>query len=347
MLRIPRGSLIGGGAMSGLFFEASLAPARAAEAAASNVDTSCMLMILAGALVFALGALFATGASRRRLQCALEKLATLAAAETPAAWIPTGVDSIDRVARTILDFDRRLAEKRERIAAGQDEIRAAEAHGRAMDRELHHRVNNTLAMIQGVANITARAAPDFDSFRAAFSERLHCLGRISTLVVSRSWASTPMHQLAQTAMDCGDEHISARIDLSGDDVALGSDVALALGMALHELYSNAVRHGALSNDLGRVRLAWRAIREDKPRIVLTWIETGGPPPDDSAGSGVGLYLVRHVLARQFEGEARICMEPRGLRAEISASMLEPEVGAHEVLAPTGTPQTPGASPGAQ
>lgn len=348
MRRIPTTLLIGCGSVSGLFFESLLAPACAAELGAPAVDLSFVSTILAGALVFTIGALFAAGASRRRLLRAQEKLAALAAAETPAAWVPTGVDGIDRVARTIVDLDRRIAEKRQRIAAGQDEIRAAEAHGRAMDRELHHRVNNTLAMIQGVANITARAAPDFDSFRAAFSERLHCLGRISTLVVSRSWASTPMRQLAQTALDCGDEHMRARIDLSGDDdVALGSDVALALGMALHELYSNAVRHGALSNDAGRVRLAWRATREDEPHIALTWVESGGPPPDDAAGSGVGFYLVRHVLARQFEGEARISMEPQGLRAEISASRLQPEVGSHEALAPIGAQQAPAASPGAR
>ena len=335
---------MGGWAAGALFSGAAIAPACAAEAGGAAMDISVAATILASALVLALGVLCAAGASRRRLGRALDKLAALAAAEPPAVWVPTGVESVDRVARTILDLDHRLAEKRQRIAAGQDEIRAAEAHGRAMDRELHHRVNNTLAMIQGVANITARAAPDFDSFRAAFSERLHCLGRISTLVVSRSWARTPMRQLAQTAIDCGDEQMRARVDVSGADVALGSDVALALGMALHELYSNAVRHGALSNDAGRVRLAWRATREDEPRIALTWVETGGPPPA-AAGSGVGLYLVRHVLARQFEGEARICMEPQGLRAEISAAILEPEESVvPQADSPIESPRTPAASP---
>lgn len=344
MRRSPTGLMIGVGPAGALAFDAAASPACAAGSGAQGFDTNFAAMILAGALLLSIGALVAALASRRALLRAQEKLAALATTRAADAWTPTGVDSIDGVARTLLDLDRRLAEKRLRIAAGEDEIRAAEAHGRVMDRELHHRVNNTLAMIQGVANITARAAPDFESFRAAFSERLHCLGRISTLIVSRSWTSTPLRQLIETAIDDGGSGPRERIDVSGDDVALRSDVALALGMALHELYSNAVRHGALANDAGRVRLTWRAIHDANPQVALTWVERAGPPPDEGAGSGVGLYLIRHVLARQFEGEARIFMERDGLRAEIAAAMLEQGDVRPDIAPPIEAPQAPAASP---
>jgi two-component sensor histidine kinase len=344
MWHFPAGLVMGVGAAGPFVLGIAASPARAAESGPQTIEASFATAILAGALLLSLAALVLALRSRYALLQAQKRLAALAGKSAAGAWTPTGVDDIDGAAQAILDLDRRLVEKRRRIAAGEDEIRAAEAHGRAMDRELHHRVNNTLAMIQGVANITARTAPDFESFRAAFSERLHCLGRISTLIVSRSWASTPLRELAETAIDDSESGARGRIDVSGDDVALRSDVALALGMALHELYSNAVRHGALANEAGRVRLTWGAVRDDRPHVALTWIETGGPSPDESAGSGVGLYLVRHVLSRQFEGEARIFMEPEGLRAELAAAMPEHENAPPDGASPTLTPPAPAASP---
>lgn len=344
MRRFPTELVMGVGLAGPFFLGVAASPARAAENGPQTIEAYFAAAMFAGALLLSLTALFLALRSRHALLQAQKKLATLAGMRTADAWTPTGFDDIDGVAQAILDLNLRLLEKRRRIAAGEDEIRAAEAHGRAMDRELHHRVNNTLAMIQGVANITARTAPDFESFRAAFSERLHCLGRISTLIVSRSWASTPLRELAETAIDDSEAGARGRIDVSGDEVALRSDVALALGMALHELYSNAVRHGALANEAGRVRLTWGAIQDDRPHVALTWIETGGPAPDEGAGSGVGLYLVRHVLARQFEGEARIFMEPEGLRAEIAAAMPDHEKARPDGAPPIGTPQAPAASP---
>ena len=76
-----------------------------------------------------------------------------------------------------------------------DDIKTAEERGRQMNLELHHRVNNALAMIQGIANITARSATSFECFRSNFNDRIHCLSRISTLLVKKSWTSTPMREL--------------------------------------------------------------------------------------------------------------------------------------------------------
>ena len=201
-----------------------------------------------------------------------------------------------------------------------DEIRSAEDHRRSMNMELHHRVNNSLAMIQGIANITARTATDFTCFRNSFSERIQCLSRVSTLLVKKSWSLTPMKELVMTALAWDTVAMQDRVSISGDDVELRSEVALALGMALHELLSNAERHGALSTDAGKVTVDWRVADSEGRRLLINWKESGGPVVGAPQNAGVGQYLMKSVLARQFGGDVNIFFESDGLRAEITAEI---------------------------
>jgi PAS domain S-box-containing protein len=201
-----------------------------------------------------------------------------------------------------------------------DEIKSAEEHRRAMNLELHHRVNNSLAMIQGVANITARTATDFACFRNSFSDRIQCLSRLSTLLVNRSWARTPMQELAKTALACDTAALRDHVSLSGDEVELRSEVALALGMALHELLSNAEAHGALSSETGRVDIEWRVTDSEGRELRIDWRESGGPPVAPPPRSGAGQFLMKSVLTRQFGGDIDVTFEPDGVRATITAEI---------------------------
>ncbi|MGJ0394460.1 MAG: HWE histidine kinase domain-containing protein [Methylocystis sp.] len=201
-----------------------------------------------------------------------------------------------------------------------DELKSADEHRRLMNLELHHRVNNSLAMIQGVANITARTATDFTSFRNSFSDRIQCLSRLSTLLVQKSWARTPMKELTTTALACDSLALRDRISMSGEDVELRSEVALALGMAMHELLSNAERHGALSAEQGHVNIEWRIADDEGKRLRVDWTEQGGPPITPPQRTGVGQYLMKTVLARQFGGDIEIAFEPDGVRATITAEV---------------------------
>jgi PAS domain S-box-containing protein len=201
-----------------------------------------------------------------------------------------------------------------------DEIKTVEEQRRAMNLELHHRVNNALAMIQGIANITARAATDISCFRNSFSDRIQCLSRISTLLVSKSWDATPMNALVATALESAAPASRERIFTTGDEVELRSEVALALGMALHELFSNAERHGALLTPDGKVSIDWRVTDRERRRLQIDWKESGAPPVEPPQRDGVGQYLIKSVLARQFGGDADICFEADGLRAKINAEI---------------------------
>jgi len=208
------------------------------------------------------------------------------------------------------------------IAAVTDinDIKAAEERSRMMNLELHHRVNNALAMIQGIANITARSATTFDCFRSNFSDRIHCLSRISTLLVKKSWTCTPMRELVATVLAAAGPEFGERVPVCGEDVELRSEVALALGMALHELLSNAVRYGALSTEKGKVTLSWRVEKDERPHLAVTWVESGGPCVATPERMGVGQILIKNVLARQFGGDADIVFAPEGVRADITAEI---------------------------
>ncbi len=201
-----------------------------------------------------------------------------------------------------------------------DEIKGAEEHRRSMNLELHHRVNNSLAMIQGIANITARTATDFSGFRNSFSDRIQCLSRLSTLLVAKSWTETPMRELVKAALAADSPGLRDRVALAGDDVELRSEVALALGMALHELLSNAERHGALSAEAGRVCVDWRVVDSEGRRLRIEWREIGGPPVAEPQRVGVGQYLIKSVLSRQFGGDVDFSFEPEGLRATLTAEI---------------------------
>ena len=202
-----------------------------------------------------------------------------------------------------------------------DDIKNAEIHNQMMNRELHHRVNNSLAMIQGIANITARTAQDFSSFQQGFSHRVQCLSRISTLLAQSSWERTPLRELVRVALSCGSDDYGDSISLSGEDVELRSAVASALGLTLNELLANAEQHGALSDAGGRVSIDWHVDHEgDRPRLILKWTEAGGPIVENPQQTGVGHFLITNVLARQMGGEVRLSYRAEGLQAEISAEI---------------------------
>lgn len=206
------------------------------------------------------------------------------------------------------------------IAAVTDieQLKTAEAQRREMNRELHHRVNNSLAMMQGLANITARTARNLTEFRDDFSDRIQCLSRLSTLLVQNSWERVELADAIETAIGHHwREDPGERISVTGESVKIRSEIAVAVGMALCELLSNARQFGALSSPKGTVRLDWRL---DNNKVTIRWTEIDGPPVCRPSRTGVGLYLLNNVLCHQLGGPISIAFDPSGLRAEISADI---------------------------
>ncbi|WP_439594718.1 chemotaxis protein CheB [Falsiroseomonas sp.] len=184
--------------------------------------------------------------------------------------------------------------------------------------ELNHRVRNMLQVVQAVSTSTMRHAASLEDFSAAFGGRIKALARAHELVGEQGWTAVDLEALVAKEIAPHSDR-TGRVSFGGGAVPLRPKVALTLGMVLHELATNASRHGALSVPFGQLRIGWR-IEGQGPaaRLQLTWTERGGPPPTEPLppdqrnhrrGFGTELInrLLKHDLAgrmtqRQAEGE---------------------------------------------
>jgi PAS domain S-box-containing protein len=194
--------------------------------------------------------------------------------------------------------------------------KAEEQQKRLVD-ELNHRVKNTLASVQSIARHTARQSDSLDAFGPMFEARLMALSRVHDLLTGSCWAGARLFDvLAQSLAPYGAQD---RTVISGDDIDLDPRTALALGMALHELADNAIRHGALSVDSGHLDIA--AHRADGAAgLTLDWIETGGPLIQGPVTRGFGLRLVEAIVAADLDGAAQVSFPSEGVRCAIAFSL---------------------------
>ncbi|HEY0412034.1 MAG TPA: HWE histidine kinase domain-containing protein [Allosphingosinicella sp.] len=196
------------------------------------------------------------------------------------------------------------------------ERRQAEEHQRLLINELNHRVKNTLATVQAIAFQTLKGDLSLGEARARFEARLMALSRAHNLLTEQNWGGAGLDSVVRDAT----EHLAgerARFDIKGAPVWLSPRAALALALALHELGTNAAKHGALSRDGGRIAIAWR---EDGDSLLLDWKESGGPPVTPPEQRGFGSRLIEQGLAADLGGSARLAFEPDGLRCRIEASL---------------------------
>ncbi len=203
------------------------------------------------------------------------------------------------------------------VVADVTERKRAEERRALLANELNHRVKNTLAVVQALALQTARGAPDLPSFSAALQARLIALARAHDLLTQREWEGAPLDAVVRAALDSLAAG-AARVDLSGcaAGAVLAPAAALALAMALHELATNALKHGALSAPGGRVAVACRTDPDGGANLV-EWVERGGPPVAGPPGrSGFGLRLLGRGLASQTGMAADLRFEPDGLRCTL-------------------------------
>lgn len=171
--------------------------------------------------------------------------------------------------------------------------------------ELSHRVKNTFAMVQSVAFQTLRGTDQAISL--ALQSRLAALSRAHEVLVQTSWSSTPLPELLERVLRLEAEGDRFRLD--GPDLVVGSQVALSLSLLLHELATNAVKHGALSVPDGVVLVEWRI---EEGSFCLSWREEGGPPARPSSRTGFGSRLIGMGIAGARHAELDYTDE--GLRA---------------------------------
>jgi two-component sensor histidine kinase len=188
-------------------------------------------------------------------------------------------------------------------------------------RELHHRVRNTLATVHGVMTTTAKASANIEEFQEAFSGRIASLARTHAVMTEQLQQSVSFQHLLTQELGPYSDDQGLRIRLSGPTVDLPSQIAVPLGMAVHELTTNAVRHGALGKEDGRVEVGWSLIEKDgESALFCEWNEFAGPPVTPRCRNGFGSMLLERVLPQQIRAEVTVDFAPGGFRLKMAVPL---------------------------
>lgn len=194
--------------------------------------------------------------------------------------------------------------------------------------ELNHRVKNTLAAIQSVAHQTLRSAPTPEAFVTSFSNRLMALSQSHNLLTAGNWEGADLRRILAAELAPYRNQNRRQVRLSGPDVYLGPRAVLSLGMAFHELTTNAAKYGALSVPDGSVTVRWEwldpagAPEGGPPRLCIGWEEENGPPVAPPTRQGFGSRLIQRGLVYELGGRADLDYRPDGLRCVIEFPLAE-------------------------
>ena len=202
------------------------------------------------------------------------------------------------------------------------ERKASEQHVTSLLREMSHRSKNLLSVIQAIARQTVRTAGSVDEFARRFVPRLHGLATSHDLLIEQGWQGAPLAALVRVHLAPFFEGDSSRLQISGPDIMLSARAAQAIGLALHELATNAAKHGSLSRLAGKVVIKWE-IEPDQDRadrLRLTWSEHGGPPAKSPSSKGFGHIVIERIVADSLNGDVSISYPPEGLTWTISAAV---------------------------
>ena len=227
-----------------------------------------------------------------------------------------------------------------KIARDVTARRQAEAMQRQLIEELNHRVRNTLATIQAIAGQSLRRSPSPEAFVRSFGGRVQALARVHDLLVAGEMAGADLASILG-AERSGDPTTAERLTAEGPTVMLEPRLAVQMALVLHELASNARRHGALAQPQGRVAVDWWVeAGPDGRRMRLGWRERA--PDTDQAGPGrpgFGFALVERSLAGNGGGATRRVVDG-GLAWEIVLPLPEPPMVMPAAVAPPGPPPQP-------
>jgi two-component system, chemotaxis family, CheB/CheR fusion protein len=192
------------------------------------------------------------------------------------------------------------------------ELRLWEQRQRMLLGELTHRVKNTLTVVQSIAHQTLRSAKSPESFVQSFDGRLSALARAHGLLVASDWLGADLAELAREQLQPYSPDHAGRLHIDGEAVTLPAEFATPVGLVLHELATNAAKHGALSRAGGTVGLNWTLQRRNNQRFLsVVWSEQGGPPSSESQAKGFGSTLIERVIpnasvTRDYRPEGLVC-----------------------------------------
>lgn len=193
------------------------------------------------------------------------------------------------------------------------EQRRLEAQQRTLMGELHHRIRNVLTVVNALARSTLRQSRSLEEFGAGFAKRLDALARTQELVLGTSEAGVDMVELLRLELSAQGGQEGRSFELKGPDARLPPNATQAFAMAVHELATNAAKHGALASSEGRVEIAWEldAAEGGTSRIRFRWREHGVEIDTSPARSGYGSRVLNSTFKHALQGHSQLTLHPDG------------------------------------
>ncbi|UXX84770.1 MASE1 domain-containing protein [Roseovarius pelagicus] len=173
-------------------------------------------------------------------------------------------------------------------------------------REVNHRSKNLIAIIQAIARRTSARSPE--DFATTFAQRLQSLAANQDLLIRSDWESVGLKELVCSQIEPLGT-VGERFVLSGPPITVSSAAAQAIGMALHELATNAAKYGSLSSDQGKVEIDWTVDGDD---FRMSWTETGGPEAKEPDQHGFGTTVIDTMISSTLSAKVTIDYTPKGL-----------------------------------
>ncbi len=220
----------------------------------------------------------------------------------------TSDNRIDGIVATFVDITEHKSEQR---------------HRELLMHELSHRIKNTLATVQAIVQGLGRRSDSLPEFLAAFEPRIAALARAHSLLMLPGDEYTELRQLLNRELAPYIGEQSMRVTVDGGDLALAREPAIAMEMVLHELVTNALKYGALSNETGTVTVRWqRSSHHAGDRAIIEWIESGGPAIETQGKPGFGTLLIQSSVSHDLAGTVRMQFEPQGLHCTIEFPIVK-------------------------
>ena len=205
------------------------------------------------------------------------------------------------------------------IVADVTERKAAEDHAQFLMNELSHRSKNLLAVIQSISRRTARTTTTMEEFESRFGRRLQGLAASHDVLVRNSWQGAPLADLMRQQLLPFMDIQSSRLELTGPNVVVTAEATQAIGLAIHELATNAIKYGALSVPAGKIKISWAFDNGSlaSSELLLKWVEQGGPPVVTPSRNGFGHLVIGEMIERSLNAKVILEFATHGLEWSVS------------------------------
>ena len=212
-----------------------------------------------------------------------------------------------------------------------DDLRQLQSQQKVLVAELQHRTRNLIAVVHSISMQTLQRAATLDDFRDRFENRLAALSRVQGLLSTAEQEPITIRRLVEMELNAiAEGQIGIQIEAIGPDTVVRNSTAQTLALAVHELSTNALKHGALSTPHGKLSIRWHEhVRDDRPWLHLNWQETGiGEKPTEPTTRGYGRILIEQALPQQLGAETYMSLTAGRMACTIDVPLKQRHSGEH-------------------